>query len=241
MSDQGVILPPETVAPQPPVHNAFRGPNGIRAGWRVLIFFLVLAALVFLVSLPFAIRARLNGEQSGGIGFGVSGLTPLGLSISEGTLLLFTALAALIMSRIERRKFGQYGLPVKYAFRKDFWVGLVAGFLAISAALLGIFALHGFHLTGITTHGATLLAATAAWSATFVIVGLAEEFSSADIFSTRSLPGWVSGRPRFCSRYSSGWRTRETQARQTWGFSRWCFSDCFSVFSCAVPAISGGP
>jgi membrane protease YdiL (CAAX protease family) len=51
------------------------------------------------------------------------------------------------------------------------------GFLAISAALLGIFALHGFRLTGVATHGSTLLAATAAWSATFVLVGLAEEFS----------------------------------------------------------------
>jgi CAAX protease family protein len=178
MSDHGVILPPETVAPQPPVRNAFRGPDGIRAGWRVLMFFLVLAALVFVVSLPFAIRARLSGNPgSVGVGFGVSGLTPLGLGISEGTLFFFTALAALIMARIERRKFGQYGLPARFAFGKDFWIGLVVGFLAISAALLGIFALHGFHLTGIATHGSRLLAATAAWSATFVIVGLAEEFS----------------------------------------------------------------
>jgi uncharacterized membrane protein len=146
MSDQGIVLPPETVAPQPPAHNAFRGPNGIRAGWRVLMFFVVLAALIFLVSLPFAIMARLSGKPSVGVGFGVSGLTPLGLGISEGTLFFFTALAALIMARIERRKFGQYGLPARFAFRKDFWVGLVVGFLAISVALLGIFALHGFRL-----------------------------------------------------------------------------------------------
>ena len=177
MSDQGVVLPPETVAPQPPAHNAFRGPNGIRAGWRVLIFFLVLAALILLVSLPFAIMARLSGKPSVGVGFGMSGLTPLGLGVSEGTLFFFTAIAALIMARIERRKFGQYGLPARFAFGKDFWIGLVVGFLGISAALLGIFALHGFRLTGIATHGSTLLAATAAWSATFVIVGLAEDFS----------------------------------------------------------------
>jgi membrane protease YdiL (CAAX protease family) len=177
MSDQGIVLPPETVAPQPPAHNAFRGPNGIRAGWRVLIFFLVLAALILVVFLSLSILAHLGGDWAAGVRFGVSGLTPLGLGISEGTLFVYTALAALIMARIERRKFGQYGLPAKFAFRKDFWIGLVVGFLAISAALLGIFALHGFHLTGIATHGSTLLAATAAWSATFVIVGLAEEFA----------------------------------------------------------------
>ncbi len=144
----------------------------------MLIFFLVLAALVFFVSLPFAIMARLSGKAGGpSVGFGVSGLTPLGLGISEGAIFVFTSLAALIMAWIERRKYGQYGLPARFAFRKDFWVGTGAGFLAISGGLLGIFALQGFHLTGIATHGSTLVAATAAWSATFVIVGLAEEFA----------------------------------------------------------------
>jgi hypothetical protein len=42
---------------------------------------------------------------------------------------------------------------------------------------LGIFALHGFHLTGLAIHGSTIASATAAWAATFVLVGLAEEFS----------------------------------------------------------------
>jgi membrane protease YdiL (CAAX protease family) len=179
MSDPGVVLPAETSAPQPSApDNFFRGPNGIRAGWRVLIFLLVLAGLVLIVTIPFAILARLSGKAgSAGVGFDVSGITPLGLGISEGLLFGFTALAALVMARIERHKFGQYGLPARLAFRKDFWIGTGAGFLAISASLLGVYALHGFRLTGLATHGSTLLAATAAWSASFVIVGLAEEFA----------------------------------------------------------------
>jgi hypothetical protein len=66
---------------------------------------------------------------------------------------------------------------VRFAFRKDFWIGILVGFLAISGCLLGIFAFHGFHLTGLAIHGSTILSATAAWGATFVIVGLAEEFA----------------------------------------------------------------
>jgi membrane protease YdiL (CAAX protease family) len=81
------------------------------------------------------------------------------------------------MSRIEHRKWGQYGLPARFAFRSHFWLGILVGFLAISASLLAIFALHGFHLAGIATHGKTLLLATAAWSSAFVIVGLGEEFA----------------------------------------------------------------
>jgi membrane protease YdiL (CAAX protease family) len=88
-----------------------------------------------------------------------------------------TALAALIMARIERRKWGRYGLPARGAFGKDFWIGTVVGFSAISACLLGIFALHGFHLAGLAIHSATIPASIASWSVTFIIVGLAEEFA----------------------------------------------------------------
>jgi membrane protease YdiL (CAAX protease family) len=172
MSDQGVVLPPVISSPQPPApNNFFRGPNGIRAGWRVLIFVLIVAALFVTLSVVAGLLAR------GRVQMNVSQLTPLGLSLTEGSLFFVCSLAALIMARIERRKYGQYGLPGKFAFRKDFWIGICAGFLAISGALLGIFALHGFRLTGIATHGNTLLAATAAWGATFVMVGLAEEFT----------------------------------------------------------------
>ena len=95
----------------------------------------------------------------------------------KGHLFIIPSIAALIMARIERRRFGQYGLPARFAFGKDFWIGLLVGFLAISACLLGIFAFHGFHLTGLAIHGSTIASATAAWGVTFVIVGLAEEFS----------------------------------------------------------------
>ena len=163
--------------PRPePRRNIFRGPNGIRAGWRVLLFFLFILAAVLVVAIPFAIVNLLRG---GGprASFGVPALSPAALSITEGSLFLFPAIAALIMSRIERRKFGQYGLPARSAFGKDFWIGLFAGFAAISTCLLGIFALHGFQLTGLAIHGSTIVSATLAWAGTFVLVGLAEEFA----------------------------------------------------------------
>lgn len=106
-----------------------------------------------------------------------SSLSPGAAILSDGTIFLFTGLAALIMSRIEHRKWGQYGLPLRFAFREQFWVGTFVGFLAISTSLLAIFAFHGFHLTGLAIHGKTILTATAAWTAAFVIVGLGEEFA----------------------------------------------------------------
>ena len=173
MTDQGVALPPETIAPQPPAHNAFRGPKGIRAGWRVLIFLMIVCGLLLVLAVALKLAARLGG----GVELGGAALTPLGTASLEGTILFLTAMAALIMARIERRRFGVYGLPARFAFRKDFWVGTIIGFVAISVCLLGIFALHGFQLAGLAIHGQTIITAVAAWSVAFVIVGLAEEFA----------------------------------------------------------------
>jgi uncharacterized protein len=167
------ILPPiqkEPNAVTPPT-TIFRGSDGIRAGWRVLIFLSISAGLLLIFGVILAVLSR------GTVHLALTELTPLTLSIGEGTLLLLTAIPALVMTVIEHRKFGRYGLPMLFAFRADFWIGIAIGFLAISTCLLGIFALHGFHLAGLAIHGSTIASATAAWAATFIIVGLAEEFS----------------------------------------------------------------
>jgi membrane protease YdiL (CAAX protease family) len=172
MSNPEIVLPPTTGAPPPlPDDTFFRGPDGIRAGWRILIFLAIVAALFIL--LGFAVRLLGIGQLQSGM----STLTPAGVSVLEGSILLLTAIAALIMARIEHRSFGDYGLPAKFAFRKDFWIGTLIGFLAISASLLAIFTLHGFHLKGLAIHGNTIITAVASWSAAFVLVGLAEEFA----------------------------------------------------------------
>jgi len=139
----------------------------------VLIFLAIVCALVVLFSV--ALRLLLHGRAK--MGVQISGITPLGLSLIEGPLLFFTAVPALIMARIERRRFGQYGLPLTSAFGKDFWIGTVVGFAAISGCLLGIFLFRGFQLTGLAIHGNTIATATVAWGTAFILVGLAEEFS----------------------------------------------------------------
>src|SRR5215475_1817454 len=94
------------------MHTIFIGPYGLRAGWRLAIFALIVYGLIELLSL----MAKLF---HGSVGGGASALTPLGTGISAGFGFLLTAIAAWVMSRIEGRKFGQYGLPAKNAFGKD--------------------------------------------------------------------------------------------------------------------------
>jgi hypothetical protein len=176
MADPEILPPPQPAtavpAPAAPSNSIFRGPNGIRAGWRVLIFVAIACALILVSSV--VLRLFVPGARTG---VQVLAITPMGLVLIEGPLLFFTAVPALFMAWIEHRKFGVYGLPARFALGKDFWIGTAAGFLAISGCLLAIFALHGYHLTGLAIHGSTILSATAAWGATLILVGLAEEFS----------------------------------------------------------------
>jgi len=172
MSNPEILPPalPTDATPPPPPNTVFRGPTGIRAGWRVLIFLAIAGALLTIVSLVVIAVAH------GRIG-GMGQLTPVGLALSEGSIFLLTAIPALIMTRIERRNFGQYGLPLRDAFQTDLWTGTLVGFLAISGCLLVIFLFHGFHLTGLATHGPTIVSATVKWGLAFILVGLAEEFT----------------------------------------------------------------
>jgi membrane protease YdiL (CAAX protease family) len=171
-------LPPEQGPPPSPAvtpqhrNKVFFGPNGLRAGWRALLFLMIVVGLF----LWLLVAARFFLRRSPELG-NVSQLTPLGLGISEFAIFALTSIAALIMSRMEHRKYGDYGLPIRLALRKNFWLGVLIGFLSISTCLLAIFAFHGFRLTGLAIHGRLILWATAAWGLAFIIVGLAEEFT----------------------------------------------------------------
>lgn len=175
--EERVLLPqPNISAPlvQPVRKTIFRDSNGIRAGWRALIFLLIAAGIVGLINLIVFIVLRALGQRPH---IQIGSLTPGTAAVSDGAILLVTTIAALIMAKIEGRKWGEYGLPAHSAFGRNFWIGVLVGFSAISTTLLSIFLLHGFHLTGLAIHGKTILLATAAWTGAFVIVGLGEEFA----------------------------------------------------------------
>ncbi|HLV89167.1 MAG TPA: CPBP family intramembrane glutamic endopeptidase [Candidatus Sulfotelmatobacter sp.] len=180
MSEANIPLPapppPPLTTPPPPPNTVFRGPNGIRAGWRLLIFVAIAGAIFIALAVVAGVIIVARGGKPPSGGFALSSLTPLGLSALETANLLPAALAALIMTLIERRKWGQYGLPLRSALGKDFWIGTIVGFTAITGCLLGISLFHGFRITGMAIHGGTLLSATGAWSLTFLLVGLSEEF-----------------------------------------------------------------
>ncbi len=165
-------IPQSASRPKSSLKPVFIGPNGLRAGWRLLIFFALcavqLGGFIFVRVHFFGAPLR---EPAGPIT-----ATPMMLGGSEAVQLLFVVIAVLIMGKIEGRNFSDYGLPLRQILGKDFWRGCLWGFLAISGALLAMFVLGGFRITGLALHGSAILSALAAWTLAFFVVGIFEEF-----------------------------------------------------------------
>src|ERR1700751_5161519 len=94
----------------------FIGPNGLRAGWRLLIFMAIVMAIypVARMIIKRFFPAALDPAQ----------LTPMRIIAPDLLFCFILAAAAWIMSKIEGRRLGQYGLPRSQALRKHFWEGL---------------------------------------------------------------------------------------------------------------------
>jgi uncharacterized protein len=163
--------------PVPPslLRKIFFGPNGIRAGWRLLIFLAILVAFQFVIvqrvmrHIPYFAQLA-KQAQTGGV------LTPQFSLIFESTILLLVLASAWIMSRIEKRPFGAYGTPLQGAFGKLFWQGVVWGLAFETIEMLAMYALGGFSFGNLALAGTALLKYAILWAIAFVLVGLFEEF-----------------------------------------------------------------
>jgi CAAX protease family protein len=103
--------------------------------------------------------------------------SPRTLTISEAGLVFGAFAAGLLMSQLERRPFGEYGLPGRGAFGKLFWQGAFFGLAEISTVMGFIAAMGSYHFGSLAIHGTDLLRWAAFWFAFFVLVGLYEEFA----------------------------------------------------------------
>ena len=183
MSDNGKQISTSEVAPQPAIpptpspeqkpqlHRIFFGPNGLRAGWRLSIFVLLVAAYTFAARF---IRHRLFGSTPRVVG---APFEPVREIISRGLGFLLLCLATLTMAKIEGGKWDEYGLPVRRAFGRDFWFGCLWGLVSVSAVMAGLWVTGAYRIDGFALAGAELWKFAALWGVMFLIVGLLEEFS----------------------------------------------------------------
>jgi uncharacterized protein len=154
------LTPPER-------HTIWKGPNGLRAGWRMLIFVALLAPMFFGTGLVSdAIAQRLNPTPG----------TPAGIMITLGVFLIPLMLATWIMTKIEGRTFADYGLPWRHAFCGQFWLGAGISFASITVLLLALWLLGAYSFGSLALHGSDIWKYGLLWTVPVFMGALLEDF-----------------------------------------------------------------
>ena len=146
----------------------FIGPQGLRAGWSVLIF--VFLTLLFMIALGMAATAIVKPAHDANPNI----LTSKAALIIEMIQFLAALGAGVIVAFIERRRILDYNLTGPRRM-PHFLSGLAAGFVALSA-LVGALHWGGWlHFGPVTLSGAQIFGYAAIWGVVFLLTGCFEE------------------------------------------------------------------
>jgi len=145
----------------------FVGRTGLRAGWRLLAF----------LSMGWLLGRGLDWLVTHLLGYHYSSdWNPYDFLVDEGSTFAIALFAAWVMSKIERRRFEDYGLALRGRYGRLFAEGLVWGFAPSLVIVLLIAAAGGASFYGLALAGKAFVLSAALWGAAMLLVGFAEEF-----------------------------------------------------------------
>jgi membrane protease YdiL (CAAX protease family) len=169
------MLPPtEPLSPARPsaLRKILVGKDGLRAGWSLLIFIVIFAAIAFCVRV---IGHRVHPPVPKAANTPPEPASPSFLFIAESIPFLITVLVTWIMSKIERRAISVYGLGDS---RKlvHFLAGLAWGVICLSLLILTLVKLGPLVIDGRLLFGSDIVRYGAIWLVGFFLVGMLEEY-----------------------------------------------------------------
>jgi membrane protease YdiL (CAAX protease family) len=147
--------------------SILKGPNGLRAGWRLLIFAAVLFALGYGANQ--IAGALLHGRE-------LDTRSPFVGICYFGVASVLLLLASAIMARIEGRTVADYGLPWRRMFCGQFWQGCAIGFVSLVALLASLRLTGAFSFGPMTLHGASIWKYGVVWAVMMFLACSVEEF-----------------------------------------------------------------
>ena len=164
-------LPPEPIPPMHPstLHKIFIGKDGLRAGWGLLIFIVLFAAVAYSVNV---IGHKLYPQDRKAAATAISPLTGL---FVEGLNFLAVLLITWIMSKIERRAISVYGFGDKRML-PHFFAGLAWGIACLSLLVLTLWKTGFLAIDSRVLFGGNIIRYGAVWLVGFLLVGLFEEY-----------------------------------------------------------------
>jgi hypothetical protein len=158
------------IEPERDIRWIFLGPNGLRAGWGVLLFALIFVATYYLLSwalgpLFLSLTHGQRHMQSMPIGLGF---------LMEGFQVACMVVATVSMALIERRPILSYGYQGQSRALR-FFSGLGWGFVAISVFFFVLWKAHLLSFDGQVLHGSGIWKYGMGWGVLFLMVAVFEE------------------------------------------------------------------
>jgi membrane protease YdiL (CAAX protease family) len=96
--------------------------------------------------------------------------------VTQIIMLLAAILPGFAMARIEDRPFGDFGLPARVAFGRNFWAGTLWGIAALTVLMLGLRAAGAFTFGSLNLHGGRIVKFALYYAVFFLLTGFFEEF-----------------------------------------------------------------
>jgi uncharacterized protein len=153
------------------VASIFIGPDGLRAGWRFLLFAIGIELGALFLEEPLgrilAQHFAINPHE----------LSAPALLIHEFVFCLSVFLVTGIAAFAERRRIDSYGLPINRAFGKFFWKGMLAGLLVVFFVASAMISSGAMVLHGLALHGSDLVRLALLWFIGNILIGLSEEYT----------------------------------------------------------------
>ena len=145
------------------LRDAFVGPDGIYVVPRWLIY-LAMAWIVFQVEgwLVVSIESHLSFLWW--------------RMMIEASMMLAAVLPGFVMARIENRPFGEFGLPARRAFGRNFCVGTLWGIGSLSVLMLALRVTGAFEFGSLALHGTRIWKFAAYYAVLFLLAGFYEDF-----------------------------------------------------------------
>jgi len=94
----------------------------------------------------------------------------------EASMMLAAILPGFVMARVEGRPFGDFGLPARRAFGRNFWVGTLWGIASLSVLMLLLRVTGAFEFGALELHGARIWKFAAFYALLFLFAALFEDF-----------------------------------------------------------------
>jgi membrane protease YdiL (CAAX protease family) len=159
----------DTLDPSPPTaRHIFFGADGLRAGWSLFLYVILLAAPLFVLKEIHRVHPAPKPPASHRI-------SPSEAYFSETIEFTYIVFATWIMSRIERRPNSVYGLGVRGRL-PQFLAGLFWGVLSLSLLVAILWKLHLLIFDARLLSSTMIFSNALIWLVGFLLVGLSEEY-----------------------------------------------------------------